>query len=411
VFAPASIESHRILRERRRAEEGHHRNFLLSCTLLLTVTVFKRPENSLPFRSRKFSPIDLFMSVSTTSPSAASVGNRLWLADLSLLAVAIIWGVNIPVMKVALELGITPYALNAFRLVISAIVLLGCAWWEYRSGVRPYGTIQKWRVIVYAMIVSVAYQYLFLMAVSKTTSANIALIMATVPMWTALGARCFLKEILPPLAWVGLFIAFAGTMIVTVQRSAPSTGTSKAVASADLAEGAEVAEVERDLPSTQTGAVASDARVARPASLVLGNLIALVASLTWAGGTVFSRPLLRTISPLQLAACSATIGLPFHILFAWTSLGVCLPLLKQVPLLMCILYSGILSTGLALAMWSYGVKHAGAAQATMFQNLSPLIAIGTAWAWRGESVTWPQTFGGIMIIGGLIVMRKSRRIP
>ena len=97
-------------------------------------------------------------------------------------------------------------------------------------------------------------------------------------------------------------------------------------------------------------------------------------------------------------------------IIAGPTLAASLPLLPQVPLQLCILYSGILSTGLALAMWSYGVKHAGAAQATMFQNLSPIVAIVAAWLWRGEGISNAQVVGGVMIIGGLIIMRHSRRM-
>jgi drug/metabolite transporter (DMT)-like permease len=339
------------------------------------------------------------MSHPPNTESQALKVPRVFLAELALLSVAFIWGVNIPVMKVALGLGISPYALNAIRLVISAIVLLGFARHEYGRGVRPASDLSWMRIVIYAFLVSVAYQLLFLLAVSKTTSANVALIMATVPMWTALGARIFLKEILPLLAWTGLIIAFAGTMIVTVQRSSPGETGSDAVA---LSNSASTSGPPRPLQSAS--ASGTDVRST-------GNIMALVAALAWAGGTVYSRPLLKSISPTQLAACSATIGLPFHIILAWPTLSAGMSLLNQVPLQLCILYSGVLSTGLALAMWSYGVKHAGAAQAGMFQNLTPIIAIVAAWLWRGETVSIAQTIGGVLIIGGLIIMRQSRRIP
>lgn len=345
------------------------------------------------------------MNDNSTSDAQRLSLRQLLLADLALLAVAVIWGVNIPVMKVALETGITPYALNAIRLVVSAIVLLGCAGWEFRSGVRPAAGISRIRIVIYAMIVSVAYQYLFLMAVSRTTSANVALIMATVPMWTALGARLFLKEILPVMAWAGLLIAFAGTMIVTVQKQV--TPAAEVVVSETL----ETEKVE-DNPEPGPGRIVDEVKSRQSdldaATRFSGNMIALLAALTWAGGTVFSRSMLMLISPVQLAACSATIGLPFHLLFAWPTLAVAIPLLQQTSLMLCIIYSGILSTGLALAMWSYGVKHAGAAQATMFQNLSPIVAIVSAWLWRGESISIAQTIGGAMIISGLVIMRRSR---
>lgn len=311
------------------------------------------------------------LETSSVDPQAARL-RRLWIADLSLLAVAVIWGVNVPVMKAALQLGIDPYALNAIRLIVSMLVLQFAALLEYRAGIRPDKSIRWSRIFVYAMVVSLGYQVLFLLAVSKTSSADVALIMATVPMWTALMALVFLGERLSSLAWTGLLIAFAGTMIVTVAK--PSAGP----------------QIDA-LPERLTG-----------------NTIALVAALTWAAGTVFSRPVLKMISPTQLAACSTTIALPFHILIAGSATLASLPLLKLAPLQVCLIYSGILSTGLALPMWSYGVKHAGAAQATMFQNLSPIVAIVTAWLWRAEPVSFEQIVGGTLILSGLLVMRHSR---
>ncbi len=60
-------------------------------------------------------------------------------------------------------------------------------------------------------------------------------------------------------------------------------------------------------------------------------------------------------------------------------------------------------------MWSYGVKHAGAAHAAMIQNLTPIVAMAAAWVWLGETINLVQTLGGGMIIGGLFIMRWSRR--
>ena len=147
----------------------------------------------------------------------------LWLAELSLLSVAVIWGVNIPLMKIALALGIDRFALNGLRLVISALTLLVFAALEYRRGIRPNVRLNWKGILGYAILVSVLYQMLFLLSVSQTTSADIALIMATVPMWTAIGARPLLKEILTDRAWLGLIIGFTGTVVVTLQGTPPAT--------------------------------------------------------------------------------------------------------------------------------------------------------------------------------------------
>ena len=256
----------------------------------LSSTIFRRPNSSQTLCT---------MTSATTAaatPQTQTSHGRLWLAELSLLSVAIIWGVNIPLMKTALGISVGgrtmhPYAFNAIRLVISAIVLCAFALREYRRGVRPSPTVSWLRVLIYAIVVSGAYQLLFLLAVTRSTSADISLIMATVPMWTALSARAFLKELLPGLAWIGLFIAFTGTMIVTLQKPV----ITPTVAASQLNNS--------ELDASQRATLESKAR-----DRLLGNVLSLVAALAWAGGTVFSRPLLKSISPTQLSACSATIG-------------------------------------------------------------------------------------------------------
>jgi drug/metabolite transporter (DMT)-like permease len=60
-------------------------------------------------------------------------------------------------------------------------------------------------------------------------------------------------------------------------------------------------------------------------------------------------------------------------------------------------------------MWSFGVKHAGAAHATMFQNLSPIVAIVSAWLMLGEPLNPAQAVGGALILGGLLIMRSGRK--
>lgn len=307
---------------------------------------------------------------SRTAPS------RIWLAEMSLLSVAVIWGVNIPIMKIALAMGIDRFALNGLRLVVSAASLLIFAAIERRSGIRADLRGHWLRILCYAALVSGLYQLLFLLAVSQTTSADIALIMATVPLWTAIGARILLREILSPLAWGGLLLAFAGTLLVTLSGSAES-------------------------PATPVDAVAAEQRLA-------GNIIALLAALAWSGGTILSRPMLKSVTPLQLAALSTAVCLPMHLGIAWQVLPHSLSLLSSIGLLLCLLYSGVLSTGLAMPMWSYGVKYAGAAHATMFQNLSPIVAVVAAWMILGEALSAVQAVGGALILGGLFIMRLAR---
>ncbi|MEQ9409636.1 MAG: DMT family transporter [Fuerstiella sp.] len=291
---------------------------------------------------------------------------NLW-PDASLLGVALIWGINIPIMKIGLD-QVDAYAFNAVRLVISAMVLALLALRERRAGLLPRPGLTKKKILVYACIVSAMYQLLFLLGIARTTSGNTALIMATVPMWTALLARVFLAEKLRMLAWGGLLTALSGTVIVALQKGDVNVGSDNLV----------------------------------------GNFCILGGALAWSAGTVYSRPMLKLISPMQLSAAAAMIALPLHLLFAAGHYQASLPALQSVEIWVIILYSGILSTGLALPMWNFGVRHAGAAHAAIVQNLIPLFAILTAWIARGETATAAQLFGGALILGGLVIMRIGR---
>lgn len=288
--------------------------------------------------------------------------------DISLLGVALIWGVNIPLMKLGLE-GVERFAFNAVRLLLSALILVPLALREAPfQGARPPGF--RWSVALYALIASGVYQWTFILGVSRTASGNGSLIMATVPMWTAILARLLLGDRLSTQAKLGLVIAFLGTSIVALQK---------------------------DLQGGE--------------SPLVGNIFMLLAALTWAWGTVHSRKVLPYISPMRLSAISSAAMLPLQFLFAYDSVQEFVPQLRETRVWGPLVYAGLLSTGLALPMWSYGVRHSGAAQAAVFQNLVPIVAIASAWLINREPVTGSQILGGALIIGGLILVRKSPSAP
>ena len=299
--------------------------------------------------------------------SQQELPTSLW-PDASLIGVALIWGINIPFMKIGLE-QVDTFVFNAIRLVISSIVLGAFAIRERRRGIVPKPGLSKKSVLIYALIVSAVYQLFFLLGIARTASGNTALIFATVPMWTALLARFFLNEKLRKLAWCGLAIALVGTVIVALQNDNVSAGK----------------------------------------EYLIGNLCVLAATLAWSAGTVYSRPMLKLISPMQLSASAAVLALPLHLMFAAGRYSESTAALKSANLWLIIIYSGVLSTGLALPMWNYGVRHAGAAHASIVQNMVPLVAIVAAWISRGETVTAGQVFGGALIVGGLVIMRTARQ--
>jgi drug/metabolite transporter (DMT)-like permease len=285
------------------------------------------------------------------------------------------------VMKLAIT-EIDPFTFNAVRLPLSAATLAVCVWFEKKNRRRtslgpaarilpepgPSG-LRKWLIIAaFSIMAGGFYQILFAIGMDRTTAGNTALIMSSMPMWIAVLSFFTLREKLGR-AWLGLVITFLGTVVVTLQKGNFSLA---------------------------------------PENLV-GNVLILVSALAWSMGAVISRPLLKFVSPIQLAFYATMGTLPIHFLMAFLLGSNSFGRIHEPEVLFCVLYSGIFSTGLAYAMWNYGVQQLGASHASVFQNLVPLIALIAAWLSPLHEIITPlQLLGGSLIIFGLFLTRRMR---
>ncbi|MBL8888975.1 MAG: DMT family transporter [Planctomycetaceae bacterium] len=290
-----------------------------------------------------------------------------WKAEFCLWFTALSWGANLLVVKSALA-QLNPWVFNASRLTLATIVLGVLAWLESRYRPRS-ATPLKWHwFFLFAFLNGFLYQVVFFLGISRTTAGNTALLLSSMPMWTAIFSFLFVFERLPVTAWLGLGVTFVGTLFVLLQN--PTIDFS--------------------------------------AGYLLGNTFILCGAMTWAGATVVSRPLLQTISPLRLAFLSSLITMPLHY-------TICAPFLPEsmqqllVPAnALAILYSGLISTGIAYATWHYGVRQLGGSRAGVYQNVVTLVAVVGGWIFLSEPMLVAQYIGGAAIILGVVLMRLKR---
>lgn len=290
------------------------------------------------------------------------------IADSCLLATACMWGINILVFKHGIQ-EVNPWVFNALRLIFATVTLGLLTWIESRISPVPKRAYSKVNVFAFSMLTGFLYLLCFVRGVSKTTAGNTALIMSAMPMWTALLSFVFVKERLPGVTWLGLFITFVGTVLVTTQ---------------------------------------SGGKVSFASEYFVGNLLILSGSLAWASGTVLSRPLLRTVSPLQLAFWSALITTPMHLIIIAPQIPENWIKATQWITLLEIIYSGVFSTGLAYAAWHVGVRILGGSHAAVYQNVVTLVAVLGGWLFLHEKPVMAQIAGGVLIVLGLIAMRRGR---
>ena len=70
-------------------------------------------------------------------------------------------------------------------------------------------------------------------------------------------------------------------------------------------------------------------------------------------------------------------------------------------------FSGLLSTGLAYSLWNLGIRHVGPSRTAIYTNLVPVITLLSRVWMLGESVTGWQLSGGVLVLAGLLVMRRK----
>lgn len=312
-------------------------------------------------------------SCSPFPPVFARLRHR-YATDAALLFTVFIWGINFPILKAALAV-MHPHALNAFRFTVS-IVALG-ALFALRTPAPLAQMRVLWRTLLpqivgLGLLGYVAYQLAFIIGINRTTAGNAAIMMASAPLWTAVVGAALGYERLRGLAWAGLVVSLAGTAVVIV-------GGAR--------------------------------EVSLGADTFVGNLIMLLAAFLWGAFTALSRPVLRHITPSALSFLSLLVALPILYGLAGFYLDTIRWEAVNGWVWLAILFSGGLSTGLAVVLWAVGVQQVGASHTAAYSNLVPFIAVVASVVALGEPVTALQLAGGVLIVAGLVVMRRLGRTP
>ncbi|HWR07457.1 DMT family transporter [Sporomusa sp.] len=288
---------------------------------------------------------------------------------LTLVLVAFLWGLNPPVMKIGL-LYIPPMPYNAVRLF--AALMIGwlilrrlCNWVPLR--------IEDRKALIISSLGFFFFQLFFTFGIQLTTAGNSSLILGCLPVSIAIINHFHHLERVKPGVIRGIIISLAGVALMVA-------GTGK--------------------------------EVSLSGDHLLGALLLLTASLSYGYYTVFSRPLAATYSAYQVTAyillistgLFALISLPAVVAVDWQSV----PWQGWASFL----YSGIFPLCLANCLWIWGTAKAGSTTASLYNNLSPVFAVGAGYYFLGETFGWLQFIGAGIILAGLYDARsKSMEHP
>jgi len=287
--------------------------------------------------------------------------------DLAMLGVVVIWGANHTVVKSTLS-EMTPLVFSSLRHAGAAVILLVLAWIVERD--LSIARRDWWWILLLGVIGTVIYQMLYVTGLGRSTASNASLILSASPVFVALMGTVTRTETLHGWNWVGILLSFAGIFLVI-------TGCRPGIAMV-------------------------------PESL-LGNLLVLGSSITWALYTVLSKRVTQRNSVLSATAWMMASATPLLVLIAMPDL-----LAQDWPAVslsswMGLLYSATLAVAAGYVIWNVGVQRLGSARTSLYYYLVPVVAVLVARVFLGETMEPLQVIGAIGVLLGVAMGRYRPR--
>jgi drug/metabolite transporter (DMT)-like permease len=299
--------------------------------------------------------------VHAPGPSAIQPRPGVWLTDVTLLLMALIWGVNFVVIKFATGL-VVPLAFNTMRVSLAAVALLLLAlvrrraWPERRVAFALLGL---------GMLGNGVYQLFYILGIARTRAGDASLLIAATPAFIALIGRIRGIERIGRKAWLGIALSIVGIGFVS------------------------------------TAAVHAAAQ-----SSLVGDLLILAGSLCWAIYTVLLKPYTHDVDGITLSALTMVGGALALGVFAWRSVLAQPWASTPAAAWEAMAFSGIGALVIAYLFWYRGVRVIGPTRTAMYSNLQPIFAVIAAWLLLGEFPTIWQGVGAASIMSGLVLTRS-----
>lgn len=259
------------------------------------------------------------------------------------------------VTKIALA-AVGPLTLAVLRFAFATALLLP---WSLRRG--GWGSVPARSLAALGLFGVTTFYSLQNLGLFYTSAASAGLIMGSIPVFTLVLSAILLGEAITLARGAGVALSVAGVSLIVLGGTATGGGPSP----------------------------------------LLGNVLVLASAVSWAVYTVKSKALLERLPQHVVAAGSVSFGLVFLLPLALAEAGSRGLGTMGVSSWLAVGYLGLAASGVAFFLWNQGLKWLKAAEAGVFTNLSPVVAVVTAAVVLGETVSLIHLVGGAMTIGGV----------
>lgn len=290
---------------------------------------------------------------------------KTYIVDFLLVTAVLIWGLNFALMKMMYRY-FHPIAFNAVRFVISSIAMLGVL--TVRGEKVQIDSQDLRRIIWLGFLGNTIYPFIFVLGLERTKAGNAALLMALTPVFAFLIGVAMKKEHFSTGVLTGIILSFSGAAAIVL------FGASA-------------------LSFAEAGA---------------GDLLMVMAALVWAWQSIESTRLLPKYGPIRLTGFAMVAGTTMMVPLS-------IPWLagqdwRAVPLIgwLGLAYSALLSITYAYFVWAYAISNIGVAHTSVFNNVTPIVALFAGWFLLSEKISLAQ-FGGVALVLVGVFMVRSRK--
>ncbi|MBI1817859.1 MAG: EamA family transporter [Deltaproteobacteria bacterium] len=283
---------------------------------------------------------------------------------LAFAVVYVVWGSTYLAIRVVVA-SVPPAASAAVRFVSAGLLLLLIARVTGRTLTMPRCELRALALI--ALLLLVVGNGIVVWSEQFVPSGTAALIVATLPLWLAVLETVLPDgEHVPPMAWVGVVTGFVGLAILLWPKLA--------------------------------GGLSADLR---------GEAALLLAPLSWACGSLYSKRTTFTVSPLvatgwemllgglMLAAIAAATGEFSH--FAPTRAG-----------WMALAYLVIFGSCIAFTAFVWLLQHVPAAKVATYAYVNPVIAVFLGWLLLDEPFSASMALGTPIIVAAVVLVTTAK---
>jgi drug/metabolite transporter (DMT)-like permease len=289
---------------------------------------------------------------------------RRLLPHLMLLSASFFWGLNPMLMKVGFR-ELSPLGFNTLRLAFGVFLMLPLVlapgnWKRIRRQDLP-------GFFVVAVPGFFVFQLFYSFGVDLTSASISSIIIGMLPIMVALISMVFRIEGLQKRKILGIILTFSGVSLIAVGKNS-------------------------GLNLEQT--------------YLLGIVLVAISELGYGVYTVFIKPLTNSYPSAQIVMISmavslllcATVALPLEGVDGYFSLS---PLTWVVTFL-----SGVFALVVGNILWSYGIRHIGSTNASVYGNLTPVFGVLAGIIVLGESLNLLQSMGAIIVMSGVILVNS-----